>query len=98
MEWGSEVQRVRTSYTFYMGCVRQVQLRAFLGLNNAIGSADPERALRVARQLRSGCVMINTTAMAKDAPFGGYKQSGNAREWGSYGIDEFLVMKQVSGV
>lgn len=67
------------------------------GLNNAVGSSDPERALRVARQLRSGTVMINGTAGKLDAPFGGYKQSGNAREWGKFGLEEFLVTKHLAG-
>merc|ERR1712072_1236395 len=67
------------------------------GLNNAVGSADPEHAYRVARQLRSGTVMINSVAGAMDAPFGGYKQSGNAREWGKAGIEEYLVVKHMAG-
>jgi len=67
------------------------------GLNNAVGSADDERAIRVARKLRSGTVMINGTGMPPDAPFGGYKQSGNAREWGLAGIDEYLVTKHLAG-
>jgi acyl-CoA reductase-like NAD-dependent aldehyde dehydrogenase len=67
------------------------------GLNNAVGSSDPERALRVARQLRSGTVMINGTAGKLDAPFGGYKQSGNAREWGKFGLEEYLVTKHLAG-
>jgi acyl-CoA reductase-like NAD-dependent aldehyde dehydrogenase len=67
------------------------------GLNNAVGSADPEKAYRVARQLRSGTVMINGTGGTLDAPFGGYKQSGNAREWGKCGIEEYLVVKHMAG-
>eukprot|EP00747_Dinoflagellata_sp_TGD_P164674 gnl/TRDRNA2_/TRDRNA2_184931_c0_seq1.p1 gnl/TRDRNA2_/TRDRNA2_184931_c0~~gnl/TRDRNA2_/TRDRNA2_184931_c0_seq1.p1 ORF type:complete len:483 (+),score=131.92 gnl/TRDRNA2_/TRDRNA2_184931_c0_seq1:49-1497(+) len=67
------------------------------GLNNAVGSADAERATKVARQLRSGTVMINGTGGALDAPFGGYKQSGNAREWGKSGIEEYLVTKHLAG-
>merc|ERR1712150_92273 len=67
------------------------------GLNNAVGCADGERALRVARKLRSGTVMINGTAGPPDAPFGGYKQSGNAREWGKMGIEEYLVAKHLAG-
>mmetsp|Transcript_99031 Transcript_99031/g.288839 ORF Transcript_99031/g.288839 Transcript_99031/m.288839 type:complete len:483 (-) Transcript_99031:47-1495(-) len=67
------------------------------GLNNAVGSANPEKALAVARQLRSGTVMINGTAGPPDAPFGGYKQSGNAREWGKAGIEEYLVTKHLAG-
>lgn len=67
------------------------------GLNNAVGSVDQERAMKVARQLRSGTVMINGTGGPPDAPFGGYKQSGNAREWGVAGIEEFLVTKHLAG-
>jgi acyl-CoA reductase-like NAD-dependent aldehyde dehydrogenase len=67
------------------------------GLNNAVASANPERALAVARKLRSGTVMINGTAGPADAPFGGYKQSGNAREWGKAGIEEYLVTKHLAG-
>lgn len=67
------------------------------GLNNAVASGDPERALRVARQLRSGTVMVNGTRGKPDAPFGGIKQSGNAREWGLHGIYEYLVVKHLQG-
>lgn len=67
------------------------------GLNNAVGSEDPQRAVRVARRLRSGTVLINSPAMKLDAPFGGYKQSGNAREWGTFGIEEYLVLKHLGG-
>merc|ERR1712232_444815 len=67
------------------------------GLNNAVASADAEKAYEVARQLRSGTVMINGTGGTLDAPFGGYKQSGNAREWGKYGVEEYLVVKHMAG-
>eukprot|EP00435_Cladocopium_sp_Y103_P032585 s3567_g8.t1 len=67
------------------------------GLNNAVGSASEERAMQVARKLRSGMVMINDTTILPDAPFGGYKQSGNAREWGTMGIEEYLVTKTMAG-
>jgi len=67
------------------------------GLNNAVGSADADRALSVARRLRSGTVMINGTARNMEAPFGGLKQSGNAREWGRLGIEEYLVTKTLAG-
>ncbi|CAE8596394.1 unnamed protein product [Polarella glacialis] len=66
------------------------------GLNNAVGGS-PERAMAVARKLRSGMVMINGVEFSPDAPFGGYKQSGNAREWGTAGIEEFLVTKTFAG-
>jgi len=67
------------------------------GLNNAVGSASPERAVQIARKLRSGMVMINDVSILPDAPFGGYKQSGNAREWGLMGIEEYLVTKTLAG-
>jgi len=67
------------------------------GLNNAVGSASDEHALAVARKLRSGTVMINSPNGPADAPFGGYKQSGNAREWGTHGIEEYLVTKHMAG-
>jgi len=66
------------------------------GLNNAVGGS-PEKALAVARKLRSGMVMINDPSFLPDAPFGGYKQSGNAREWGKMGIEEYLITKTLAG-
>jgi len=67
------------------------------GLNNAVGSQSEERALKVASKLKSGMVMINSTNMDMKGAFGGYKQSGNAREWGKHGIDEFLITKTLNG-
>jgi len=67
------------------------------GLNNAVGSSDPKRALRVASKLRSGMVMVNRCGRDTEAPFGGYKQSGNAREWGLHGVEEFLLTKSLAG-
>lgn len=67
------------------------------GLNNAVGSADTAKAMKIARKLRSGTVMINGVDWPADAPFGGYKQSGNAREWGKYGIEEYLLTKNFAG-
>lgn len=66
------------------------------GLNNAVGSQDVGRALRVASRLKSGTVMINNTNTDMKAPFGGYKQSGNAREWGKYGLEEFIITKTLN--
>ncbi|MBP7685365.1 MAG: aldehyde dehydrogenase family protein, partial [Deltaproteobacteria bacterium] len=63
------------------------------GLSGAVWSADPERALRVARRLRTGQVAINGAAYNPHAPFGGYKQSGNGRELGRFGFEEFLEVK-----
>jgi aldehyde dehydrogenase (NAD+) len=47
--------------------------------------------------MRTGMVHINGAWLDSAAPFGGYKQSGNGREWGAYGIDEFLEVKSVYG-
>lgn len=66
------------------------------GLNSAVASRDTRRALRVASRLESGMVMVNTTNVDFKAPFGGYKQSGNAREWGLAGLEEFLITKTVN--
>jgi aldehyde dehydrogenase (NAD+) len=67
------------------------------GLSGYVNSADPERARKVARQLRTGMVHINMAFADSKAPFGGYKQSGNGREWGKFGIDEFIEVKSVMG-
>jgi acyl-CoA reductase-like NAD-dependent aldehyde dehydrogenase len=63
------------------------------GLAGAVWSADAERAKRVARRLRTGQVEINGGRFNPLAPFGGYKQSGNGRELGKYGLEEFLEVK-----
>ncbi|MGQ7845809.1 aldehyde dehydrogenase family protein [Granulosicoccus sp. 3-233] len=67
------------------------------GLTNYIQTRDPEKARRVARRLRSGMVDINGKARSAGAPFGGYKQSGNGREGGKWGLEEFLEVKAVGG-
>jgi betaine-aldehyde dehydrogenase len=63
------------------------------GLAGGVWSGDPERAKRVARRLRTGQVEINGGKFNPLAPFGGYKQSGNGRELGKYGLEEFLEVK-----
>jgi acyl-CoA reductase-like NAD-dependent aldehyde dehydrogenase len=63
------------------------------GLAAAVWSGDPERAKRVARLIRTGQVEINGGKFNPLAPFGGYKQSGNGREYGHFGIEEFLEVK-----
>ena len=63
------------------------------GLSGAVWAADAAHALRVARQIRTGQVDLNGGAFNGEAPFGGYKQSGNGKERGSYGIEEFLEIK-----
>lgn len=63
------------------------------GLGGGVWSGDEDRALRVARRLRTGQVDINGGPFNMNAPFGGFKQSGNGREGGVYGIEEFLEYK-----
>ncbi|WP_432823317.1 aldehyde dehydrogenase family protein [Trichloromonas sp.] len=65
------------------------------GLAGAVWSADPERAKRVARRLRTGQVDVNGGRFNLLAPFGGYKQSGHGREFGKYGLEEFLEVKSI---
>jgi aldehyde dehydrogenase (NAD+) len=67
------------------------------GLSSYVASGDPERALRVASRLRTGNVHLNGAGADFAAPFGGYKQSGNGREWGEFGFEEFLEVKAVMG-
>ncbi len=65
------------------------------GLAGAVWSSDPERAKRVARRIRTGQVDINGGGFNMLAPFGGYKQSGNGRELGEFGFEEFLEVKSL---
>ncbi|MGR3343071.1 MAG: aldehyde dehydrogenase family protein [Paracoccaceae bacterium] len=67
------------------------------GLTNYVQTTDAARAARVARRLRSGMVEINGKFRGAGAPFGGYGQSGNGREGGKWGLEEFLEVKSVSG-
>ncbi|MBY4893938.1 aldehyde dehydrogenase family protein [Rhodobacteraceae bacterium N5(2021)] len=67
------------------------------GLTNYVQTGDVEKFRRVARQLRSGMVEGNGQGFAQGSPFGGYKQSGNGREGGRFGLHEFLETKAVSG-
>jgi aldehyde dehydrogenase (NAD+) len=68
------------------------------GLSGYVFGADTQHARAVAAKLRTGMVHINGQAGDMHAPFGGYKQSGNGREWGPHGFDEFLEIKAVIGV
>jgi aldehyde dehydrogenase (NAD+) len=67
------------------------------GLSGYVSSGDPQRAKRVANRLRTGMVHVNGAQVDLQAPFGGYKQSGNGREWGGQGFEEFLEVKAVMG-
>lgn len=59
---------------------------------------EPHAASRVARRLRAGVVYINAAKLDPRAPFGGYRQSGNGREWGVYGMEEYLECKSIPGL
>ena len=67
------------------------------GLTNYIQTSDPEKARRVARAVRSGMVDMNGRARGSGAPFGGMKQSGNGREGGRWGLDEFVEVRAIGG-
>jgi aldehyde dehydrogenase (NAD+) len=67
------------------------------GLSGYVSSGDHERACRVAARMRTGMVHINGADLDSMAPFGGYKHSGNGREWGPHGIEEFLEVKSIYG-
>jgi len=67
------------------------------GLTNYVQSTDGDRCNRMARQLRSGMVEMNGAARSAGSPFGGMKQSGNGREGGTWGIEDFLEVKAVGG-
>ena len=66
------------------------------GLSGYI-SGESDRARSVARRIRTGNVHLNGAPVDNKAPFGGYKQSGNGREWGQYGFEEFLEIKAIMG-
>jgi aldehyde dehydrogenase (NAD+) len=65
------------------------------GLAGGVFSGDQERAVAVARRMRTGMVDVNGGRFNPLAPFGGYKQSGNGRELGEYGLEEFLEVKSL---
>ncbi|WP_246021681.1 aldehyde dehydrogenase family protein [Alteraurantiacibacter aquimixticola] len=67
------------------------------GLSSHVQSADQEAARRVAGRIRAGQVHINYPAWSGFAPFGGYKQSGNGREYGVYGLEDYLETKAILG-
>jgi aldehyde dehydrogenase (NAD+) len=67
------------------------------GLGAHVQSADVERARRVAGRIRAGQVLINYPAWNAHAPFGGYKRSGNGREYGVHGLEEYLETKAIIG-
>jgi len=67
------------------------------GLGSHLQSGNQERARRVAGRIRAGQVLINYPAWSGHAPFGGYKRSGNGREYGVHGLEEYLETKAILG-
>jgi len=65
---------------------------------SAVISGDPAKAAEIAPKLRAGMVAVNNWGPAPGAPFGGYKQSGNGREGGLFGLKDFMEMKSISGI
>ena len=67
------------------------------GLAGYVQSEDLDHARQVAARIRAGNVHINGASPGMDVPFGGYKQSGNGREWGAHGFTDYLEIKAISG-
>jgi len=67
------------------------------GLSGFVTAGDIEHARRVAKRIRAGNVHINGARVDFGGCFGGYKQSGNGREWGEAGLEEFLELKAIFG-
>jgi aldehyde dehydrogenase (NAD+) len=67
------------------------------GLSGYVQSRDIERARRVASRMRTGMVHLNGAPTDAFAPFGGYRKSGNGREWGVFGLEDYLEVKAVMG-
>ena len=67
------------------------------GLSGYVWGGSAEEAMAIARRLRTGMVHLNGAPNDNQAPFGGYRQSGNGREWGELGLEEFLEVKSVYG-
>lgn len=68
------------------------------GLAGYVLGEDKEKVAKVASSIRAGHITVNNAPMDLSAPFGGYKQSGVGREWGSYGIEEYLEVKSIMGM
>ncbi|MDQ3260145.1 MAG: aldehyde dehydrogenase family protein, partial [Pseudomonadota bacterium] len=67
------------------------------GLAGYVSAGSVEGARKVARRIRAGNINLNGVPNERTAPFGGYKQSGNGREWGKFGLDEYLEVKAIAG-
>ena len=67
------------------------------GLASYVQAGTLEEARRVGAQMRAGRVYLNGAAVDRSMPFGGYKKSGNGREWGVFGLEEYLEVKAILG-
>jgi aldehyde dehydrogenase (NAD+) len=65
------------------------------GLAGAVFTTDQDRAVAFAKRMRTGQVDVNGGAFNPVAPFGGYRQSGNGRELGKFGLEEFCEVKSI---
>lgn len=68
------------------------------GLAGYVVGEDVEKITKVATSIRAGSIRVNNAPAEMSAPFGGFKQSGIGREWGSYGIEEYLEIKSIVGI
>ena len=73
----------------------EIANESVFGLSGAVWGKDVGRAIKVAKKMRTGQVTINNGEFNLSAPFGGYKQSGNGRELGVYGLHEFMEIKSL---
>ena len=83
-----------TTYSSEQEAVELANLSDY-GLSGGVWSSDEDRAMRIARMMRTGQVSINGGAFNVTAPFGGYKRSGLGRELGVHGLEEFLEIKSI---
>lgn len=67
------------------------------GLAGYVYSGSIERARKIGRMLRAGNIYLQGASFDRAAPFGGYKQSGNGREWGRFGLEDYLEVKSIAG-
>ena len=66
------------------------------GLGNYLQTEDKEKAKRVSKKLRAGIIYVNNKPADSGTPFGGYRQSGNGREGGTWGLHEYLEVKTIT--
>ena len=95
--WKEEVFGPVLTITTYQSEEEALSLAndSIYGLSGGVWSGDTERAMEFAKGMRTGQVSINGGPFNVSAPFGGYKQSGNGRELGVEGLDEFLEIKAI---